>query len=76
MAEVYGEERAQQLADEVWLTEAGANEWIVLTKDDAIQRRPAENRHRILRQASKPGPFIYGVYERRLKRLWPPADRQ
>jgi hypothetical protein len=101
MADVYGEKRAQRLADEIWLRDAGKNDWIVLTKDDAIRRRPAErdaltqaavrvfcltnrsmrgaeqtarfvsNRHRILRQARKPGPYIYGVYEKGLKRLWP-----
>jgi hypothetical protein len=101
MADVYGEKRAQRLADEVWLRDAGENDWIVLTKDDAIRRRPAErdaltgaevrafcltsaqlrgaeqierfvdNRHRILRQARKAGPYIYGVYENGLKRLWP-----
>jgi len=101
MAEVYGERRAQALPDEVWLRDAGTNNWIVLTKDDAIRRRPAErdalteasvrvfcltnrsmrgaeqterfisNRHRILRQSRRPGPYIYGVYEKGLKRLWP-----
>jgi uncharacterized protein with PIN domain len=101
MASVYGEERAQTLRDEVWLRDAGANGWIVLTKDDAIRRRPAErealtkagvrvfcltnaqltgaeqtarfveNRHRIIRQARKAGPFIYAVYEKRIARLWP-----
>lgn len=101
MADIYGEKRAQLLADEAWLRDAGKNDWIVLTKDDAIRRRPAErdalteaavrvfcltnrnmrgaeqterfvsNRHRILRQARKPGPYIYGVYEKSLKRLWP-----
>lgn len=101
MADVYGEKRAQRLADEVWLRDAGKNDWIVFTKDDAIRRRPAErdaltdaavrafclttaqlrgaeqierfvhNRHRILRQAGKAGPYIYGVYESGLKRLWP-----
>lgn len=101
MADVYGEKRAQRLADEVWLRDAGENSWIVLTKDDAIRRRPAErdalteagvrafcltsaqlrgaeqierfvnNRHRILRQARHSGPYIYGVYENGLKRLWP-----
>jgi hypothetical protein len=103
MAEVYGEEHAQRLPDEVWLRDAGENDWIVLTKDDAIRRRPAErdamieaavrvfclttaqlrgaeqtarfvrNRHRIIRQARTPGPYIYGVYEKELKRLWPSA---
>jgi aryl-alcohol dehydrogenase-like predicted oxidoreductase len=101
MADIYGEKRAQRLADEVWLRDAGENDWIVLTKDDAIRRRPAErdalteaevrafcltsaqlrgaeqierfvsNRDRILRQARKSGPYIYGVYESGLKRLWP-----
>jgi hypothetical protein len=42
MADIYGEKRAQLLADEVWLRDAGKNDWIVLTKDDAIRRRPAE----------------------------------
>lgn len=42
MVDVYGEEKAQRLADEVWLRDAGENDWIVLTKDDAIRRRPAE----------------------------------
>lgn len=101
MADVYGEEAAQRLSDEVWLRDAGQNNWVVLTKDDAIRRRPAErealteanarvfclttaqlrgveqierflvNRDRILRQAGKPGPYIYGVYESGLRRLWP-----
>lgn len=26
---------------------------------------------RILRQAAKPGPYIYGVYDGQIKRLWP-----
>lgn len=73
----------------------------MLTKDDAIRRRPAErealieagvrvfcltsaqlrgaeqaerfveNHHRIIRQARKPGPYIYGVYRGRIARLWP-----
>ncbi len=42
MASVYGEEAAQRLEDRVWLRDAGLNRWIVLTKDDAIRRRPAE----------------------------------
>ena len=101
MTDVYGEKQAQRLPDETWLRDAGRNNWIVLTKDDAIRRRPAErdalieaaarvfcltkrnlrgaeqtarfvsNRHRIIRQASKPGPYIYGVYEHGLRRLWP-----
>jgi hypothetical protein len=101
MADVYGEKAAQLLADEVWLRDAGEKDWVVLTKDDAIRRRPAErdalteaevrvfcltnrnmraaaqterfviNRHRIVRQARTPGPYIFGVYEGGLRRLWP-----
>ena len=101
MASVYGEDQAQQLADETWLRDAGARNWIVLTKDDAIRRRPAErdalikagvrvfcltnaqlrgaeqtvrfvnNRHRIIRQARKPGPYIHAVYAKSIRRLWP-----
>lgn len=101
MASVYGEQAAQRLVDEIWLRDAGARRWVVLTKDDAIRRRPAErdalidagvrvfcltsarlrgseqiewfasNRHRILRQAGEPGPYIHGVYRDRIERLWP-----
>lgn len=101
MAEVYGEKRAQRLPDRVWLRDVGRKGWVVLTKDDAIRRRPAErdaltdakvqvfcltnaqlrgheqadlfveNRHRMFQQATKQGPFIYGVYPNRIKRLWP-----
>jgi hypothetical protein len=42
MADVYGEQAGQNLADETWLADAGKNNWVVLTKDDAIRRRPAE----------------------------------
>jgi hypothetical protein len=42
MASVYGEEAAQQMPDEQWLRDVGASNWVVLMKDDAIRRRPAE----------------------------------
>jgi hypothetical protein len=101
MADIYGEERAQGLSDEEWLSDAGANDWVVLTKDRAIRRRPSErealmaagvrvfcvtsanlrgaeqlerlerNLDRILRQAMRPGPYIYGVYDSEIRRLWP-----
>jgi hypothetical protein len=101
MASVYGEQTGQGLRDDTWLRDVGQRGWIVLMKDDAIRRRPAErdalteegvrafcltnaqlrgeeqarrfveNRHRILRQARQPGPYIYGVYEGRIQRLWP-----
>jgi hypothetical protein len=101
LASVYGEQAGQQVPDERWLRDVGAKGWVVLMKDDAIRRRPAErdvlvefglrafcltnaqlraaeqterfvtNRHRIIQQARKPGPYIYGVYERGLRRLWP-----
>jgi hypothetical protein len=101
MASVYGEEVAQELEDERWLADVGQRDWIVLMKDDAIRRRPAErdalseakvrafcltnaqlraaeqsarfvgNIARIQRQAEKPGPYIYGIYDGYIKRLWP-----
>ena len=42
MAEVYGEMAGQRLKDEVWLEDVGRRGWVVLMKDDAIRRRPAE----------------------------------
>jgi hypothetical protein len=36
MASVYGEKRAQGLADEEWLRDAGAKGWVVLTERDAL----------------------------------------
>lgn len=33
--------------------------------------RIVSNIHRIVQQARKPGPYIYGIYEKRLTRLWP-----
>ena len=101
MASVYGEQVGQQIADERWLRDAGGRNWIVLMKDDAIRRRPAErdalveagvrafcltnaqlraaeqterfvsNRHRIIQRARKPGPYIYGVYDKGIRLLWP-----
>lgn len=101
MADVYGERVGQGLKDETWLRDVGERGWVVLMKDDAIRRRPAErealiasgvrvfcltnaqlrgeeqarrlvqNRHRMLRQAMRPGPYIYGVYVDRISQLWP-----
>lgn len=101
MASVYGEQVGQGLRDQTWLRDVGVRGWIVLMKDDAIRRRPAErealidggvrafcltnaqlrgedqarrfveNRHRILKQARQPGPYIFGVYDGRIQRLWP-----
>lgn len=101
MASVYGEQAGQRIADERWLRDIGAKGWIVLMKDDAIRRRPAErdalveagvrafcltnaqlraaeqterfvsNRHRIIQRARKPGPYIYGVYDKGIRLLWP-----
>ena len=42
LSSVYGEDAGQQVADVRWLGDAGRNDWIVLMKDDAIRRRPAE----------------------------------
>lgn len=42
LASVYGEIAAQGIDDEQWLAEAGRQDWVVLMKDAAIRRRPAE----------------------------------
>jgi hypothetical protein len=42
MADVYGERIGQGLADEEWLRDVGAHDWVVLMKDARIRRRPAE----------------------------------
>ena len=36
--------------------------------------RFVDNIDRILRQAGTPGPYIYGVYDGYIRRLWPPID--
>ena len=85
----------------MWLQLAGQREWVVLTKDDAIRRRPVElaaveahavkmfcltnanlrgdqqrerflgNLHRIVQRSRKPGPWICGVYGKRVVQIWP-----
>jgi hypothetical protein len=42
LADVYGEEVAQQTQDTEWIKLAAARHWIVLCKDQRIRRRPAE----------------------------------
>jgi hypothetical protein len=42
LAEVYGEQAAQETDDATWLALAGQHGWVVLCKDDRIRRRPAE----------------------------------
>lgn len=42
MASLYGEQVAQGLKDGTWLADAGRRGFVVLMKDDAIRRRPAE----------------------------------
>lgn len=42
LSSVYGEKAGQSVDDETWLADAGSNGWVVLMKDDAIRRRPAE----------------------------------
>lgn len=103
LADVYGEEAAQETEDTEWIKLASERGWIVLCKDDRIRRRPAErdaliegsvrvfcltnanlafadqaayfmvNRHRIIQAATKPGPYLYGVYKDGIKKLWPDA---
>jgi uncharacterized protein with PIN domain len=101
LASVYGEQKAQLVADEEWLALAGERAWVVLTKDDAIRRRAAElevverhavrmfcltkanlrgdeqrdrfitNINRIVQRSKKAGPWICGVYENSVVRIWP-----
>ena len=42
MRSVYGPHAEEIVPDTVWLQRAGREGWIVLTKDDAIRRRPVE----------------------------------
>jgi hypothetical protein len=42
LADVYGEQAAQEIDDATWLALAGQHGWVVLCKDDHIRRRPAE----------------------------------
>jgi hypothetical protein len=42
LADVYGEEAAQETEDTEWIRLAAARDWVVLCKDDRIRRRPAE----------------------------------
>lgn len=44
MRSVYGPGAEQTVADVTWLERAGKAGWVVLTKDDAIRRRPVELR--------------------------------
>ena len=44
LVEVHEEHFAHDARDEDWLAVVGSREWIVLTKDDAIRRRPNEQR--------------------------------
>lgn len=42
LADIYGEQRAQETSDVEWITLAAAREYVVLCKDDRIRRNPAE----------------------------------
>ncbi len=35
-------------------------------------RRLVAHRHRIVQRCRRPGPFVYGVYDRGVRLLWPP----
>lgn len=41
LAEIYGEDAAQETEDVKWIKLAAQRDWIVLCKDDRIRRRPA-----------------------------------
>jgi hypothetical protein len=42
LADIYGEESAQETEDVEWIRLAAQQGWVVLCKDDRIRRRPAE----------------------------------
>jgi len=42
LADVYGEQAAQEVQDHNWIALAAERDWVVLCKDDRIRRRPAE----------------------------------
>jgi PIN like domain len=42
LADIYGEEAAQETEDTEWIRLAAEHGWIVLCKDERIRRRPAE----------------------------------
>jgi hypothetical protein len=57
LAEVYGVPADEDVADTAWLELAGHRGWPVLMKDERIRYRPS------------PGPFLYAVSGRGLRRL-------
>jgi predicted nuclease of predicted toxin-antitoxin system len=54
--ERHTEHFARGVADDVWLTEAGKNNWIVLTRDKRIRYRQLE---RLALQAAKVRAFVF-----------------
>ena len=60
----YWRQRLYQILDTTHLTNAQ------LRAAEQTERF-VSNRHRIIQQSRKPGPYIYGVYDRGLRRLWP-----
>jgi hypothetical protein len=40
-------------------------------RGEAQRERFVTNIHRIVQRSRKPGPWICGVYERRIVRIWP-----
>jgi hypothetical protein len=101
LADVYGEQRSQEIEDTEWIAYAAKHDLVVLCKDDRIRRRPLERqamqqgavrvfcltnanltfdeqaerfvRHRfkIVQRSRSVGPYVYGVYENGLRKLWP-----
>ncbi|WP_208027656.1 hypothetical protein [Rhabdothermincola sediminis] len=84
MAEVYGEDDAQMVKDEVWLLHAAEQDWVVFTKDDAIRRRPAElamvEKHAVkmfcLTNANRTGPEQCDLFLTNMKRIIRRAQRR
>jgi len=56
------------------ILESGAQAFVVTNanlKGDEVAKLFVENRNRMIQRARKPGPYIYGVYEQRLEKLFP-----
>ncbi len=83
MSSVYGQDAAEQVRDEEWLGRAGQAGWLVLTKDDAIRRRPAERdalmehgvRAFVLTTATLTGPQQVGRFIDNMHRMMQRARR-
>lgn len=65
-------------AELIALDEAGVRAFCLTNaqmRGDEQAARFVRNIHRIVQRSRKPGPYIFGVYEDELRRLWPRTSR-